>query len=1247
MPKRTSHAEQDGPQAAPVRVVLITLDHHLARAVAAAEADLQRDLPGATISLHAASDWAGKPERLAACKDDIACGDIIIATMLFMEDHINAVLPDLQARRDSCDAMLGCMSAGEVIRLTRLGKFDMGARESGMISLLKKLRGSSSAKKSSGAHQIAMLKRIPRILRFIPGKAQDVRSYFIAMQYWLAASDDNIAALARFLISKYANEARAALADEMIVNAPIDYPEVGIYHPDLPDRITSDVRAMPRRADALGRVGLVLMRSYVLSRDTGHYDGAIRALEAAGLEVVPVFATGLDARPALEAFFLGPQCVSIDALVSLTGFSLVGGPAYNNAAAAEEILAQLDVPYVAAQSLELQSLEAWERSRQGLMPVEATMMLAIPELDGATSPIVFGGRRDAGASDVTSGPSTAPVSAMQVHEERAGMLARRVRRLVEMRNTPVEERRVAITLFNFPPNAGATGTAAFLGVFESLHNTLKALSVEGYDVTVPDSVDALRRAILEGNAATHGTDANVVHAIPVDDHVRREPHLSEIEAQWGAAPGRHLTDGRSLFVLGQTFGNVLVAVQPGFGYEGDPMRLLFEEGFSPTHAFSAFYRYLREDYAAHAVLHFGTHGALEFMPGKQTGLSAACWPDRLIGDLPNIYLYAANNPSEGTIAKRRGAATLVSYMTPPLATAGLYKGLGELKHSLERWRGLAPDDAGERARLSDLIVEQARAVDLVPSGDDQPALSDDALTDWIGSLSAQILELEYSLIPHGLHVVGRGIDDAARTNTLQAVNAAQPNALDDEMVLAVAAGERADTIARGFKAFSRSETRQAVETLVALNDNLQIDAELPALMSALDGRFIRPVAGGDLVRSPHILPSGRNIHGFDPFKLPSAFAVREGADHAQRLLARHMAEGHRLPECIALVLWGTDNLKSEGGPISQMLALLGAQPRFDSYGRLAGAELIPLDVLKRPRIDVVATLSGIFRDLLPLQTRMLADAAYLAAIADEPEDENYVRKHARAYQSQHDCDIETASLRVFSNAESAYGSNVNHLIDSGAWAEEGELGQAFTSRKCFAYGRGGDSQKQSALLGSMLGHVELAYQNIESVELGVTTIDHYFDTLGGIGRAVQDVRGEETPVYLGDQTQGEAKVRTLSEQVALETRTRTLNPKWFEGMLEHGYEGVRQIEAHVTNTMGWSATTGQVDPWVYKQITQTYVLDEEMRARLAELNPKASVRVANRLIEAHERDYWQPDDETLAALQSAGEELEDRLEGVI
>jgi magnesium chelatase subunit H len=292
------------------------------------------------------------------------------------------------------------------------------------------------------------------------------------------------------------------------------------------------------------------------------------------------------------------------------------------------------------------------------------------------------------------------------------------------------------------------------------------------------------------------------------------------------------------------------------------------------------------------------------------------------------------------------------------------------------------------------------------------------------------------------------------------------------------------------------------------------------------------------------------------------------------------------------------------------------------------------------------TLSGIFRDLLPLQIRMLAEAALMAASADEPDSQNFVRKHALAYQREHGCDLETASLRVFSNADGTYGSNVNHLVDSGAWQDESELGEAFSRRKCFAYGRAGRPMRQPELLRSALADVQIAYQSLESVELGVTSVDHYFDSLGGISRAAQQAGGRTVGVYISDQTQGSAAIRTLAEQVTLESRTRMLNPKFFEGLLQHGYEGVRQLEAHVTNTVGWSATTGQVAPWIYQQITNTFVLDEAMRERLGRLNPAASAKVAHRLIEAHERHYWNPDEATLQALRQAGNELEDRLEGI-
>ena len=1239
----------------PIRVVIVTMDTHLASSVERARKTLSRDLPGLTLTLHAASEYAGNDTLIARCKADIAQADIVVAGMLFLEDHFLPILETLRARRLQCDAMICIASATEVTQLTRLGQFDMLKPASGPMALLKKLRGSKEKAPTGGAAQMKMLRRLPQMLRFIPGTAQDVRAYFLAMQYWMSGSDDNVLNLVRHVVDRGADGARRSLRGSLKVDAPVHYPEVGVYHPRLAGRYAEEAQALPlpARGPVAGTVGLLLMRSYLLSGNAGHYDGVIAALEARGLRVIPAFAAGLDSRPAIDAFFYQNGRVCVDAVVSLTGFSLVGGPAYNDAKGAEEVLAKLDVPYVTAHPVEFQTLDQWGGSDRGLMPVESTIMVAIPELDGSTGPIVFGGRP--GAAGVTCAGCHhactfgANTTAQDMHScpERALMLAARVSKLVALKRSERSARKVAIVLFNFPPNAGNIGSAAYLSVFESLQHTLTAMQAQGYSVNLPESVDELRDAILLGNASQHGADANVHTLISADDHVRRERWLKEIEAQWGPAPGRQLSNGNSIYVLGKQFGNVLICVQPSFGYEGDPMRLLFEKGLAPTHAFSAFYRYLREDFAAHAVLHFGTHGALEFMPGKQTGLSGTCWPDRLIDDLPNVYLYASNNPSEGAIAKRRSGATLISYLTPPIAQAGLYKGLHDLKASLERWRSLERG-ARERQELATLIQAQAAELDLAEAEPVWDAREAGPVEKRMVQLGQEILELEYTLIPHGLHVTGRAPSAAQRVDMLLAMaDSAHGVALQRDAVEALVAGQ---TPQRAWASTGLPKDAQAVailQELVGINAQLSVDTEVSALMHALDGGYIRPAPGGDILRTPAVLPTGRNIHGFDPFRIPSALAVREGAAQAQLLLERHAADGHALPESVAMVLWGSDNLKNEGTPIGQALALMGALPRFDSYGRIAGATLIPLSELGRPRVDVVITLSGIFRDLMPLQIKLLAEAAFLAASADEPLEMNWIRKHSLAYQQEHGCTLEVAALRVYGNAEGAYGANVNNLVESSRWSDEGELAETYKRRKGFAYGRSGRAVQQTALMTSALADVQLTYQNLDSVELGVTTVDNYFDTLGGITQAVKVAKGGKTPpVYIGDQTKGNAAVRSLREQVSLETRTRMLNPKWFEGMLEHGYEGVRQIEVHVTNTMGWSATTGQVQPWVYKQLTETFMLDPAMRERLAKLNPTASARVANRLIEASERNYWQPDAQTLDALRRAGEELEDRLEGV-
>ena len=1211
--------------AVPVRVVVITLDNHLSGAFQRAQAQFDRAGTGVSIGFHAAADWEEKPGTLDAANADIARADIVLCTMLFLEDHIRAVLPALQARREHCDAMVGLMSAGDIVKLTRMGDYRMDKPATGMLALVKKLRGTNKTGASSGAGQMAVLRRLPKLLKFVPGTAQDVRAYFLTLQYWLAGSDDNVVDMIRALIDRYASGERKALRGAMKAALPRDYPEVGVYHPKMPARMSAKLADLPSNRGTKGTVGLLMLRSYVLAKDAAHYDGVIAAIEAKGLNVIPAFAGGLDGRPAIEALFMKDGKATVDAVVNLTGFSLVGGPAYNDTAAAEAILTKLDRPYLAAHPVEFQTLQAWGANSMGLLPLESTMMIAIPELDGGTVPIVFGGRSDGSDSPCTgctrgcTFPATGSVRAMESCAERAETLAARVLKLIDLRRSREAERRVAIVLFNFPPNAGAAGTAQFLSVFESLHATLKRLDAEGYEVEVPATVDALRDAILSGNAARFGTEANVHARVSADTIVARETWLKEIEASWGPAPGKLQSDGASVQILGARFGNVFIGIQPALGIEGDPMRLLFEGRFAPTHAFAAFYRWLKEDFHAHAVLHFGTHGSLEFMPGKQTGLSAQCWPDRLIGDLPNIYLYAANNPSEGVLAKRRSGATLVSYLTPALTKSGVYKGLADLKASVERWRS-SPAGDPDTALLAELIETQAEALDL--DGSD------------VAALTARLYEIERELIPQGLHVAGLAATREERIDMILASSESRGEPLPLETASALVDGTlRIDT--------------PLLKEMAALDKALATNHELDGIVRALSGRYIQPVTGGDLLRTPEILPTGRNIHGFDPFRLPSAFAVQDGAAQAQRLVERSLADSGRLPETVAMVLWGTDNLKSEGAQIAQALALMGARPRFDSYSRLAGAELIPLAELGRPRIDVIATLSGVFRDLLPLQTRMLAEAALLASQADEPNEQNFVRKHSLAHQAKHGCDLDTAALRVFSNAEGAYGANVNLMIDDGSWSDPNELADSFERQKGYAYGVKGAPVRQAAILASALKTVDCAYQNLESVELGITSIDQYVDALGGISRAVTRAKGEAAPVYIGDQTQGTGKVRSLQEQVALETRTRILNPVWTEGLLKHGYEGVRAIEGHVTTTMGWSATTGEVDPWVYQRIGETYVLDAEMRERIAALNPKAAARVANRLIEASERNYWTPDAATLAALHAASDELEDRLEGIV
>ncbi len=473
------------------RFVVVTLDAHAAGPAARIAPRLAKDFPGIEVSVHAAAEWAENPAALAAAKAAVNSADVVMANLLCIEEHITAILPELQAARARCDAFVGVIADPAVVKLTKMGDLDMSQPASGPMALLKKLRGTKSPSASSGEKQMAMLRRLPKILKYFPGKAQDLRAWFLSMQYWLGGSDDNLEAMIRFLVSRYSGKRDWA---GIKAAAPIDYPDVGLYHPSLPHRITTDADALPRPEGSVLTVGMLMLRSYILASDTAHYDAVIAAFEAQGIAVLPAFAGGLDGRPAIDAFFRGPAGAKVDAMVSLTGFSLVGGPAYNDSPAAVAALASLDVPYIAAHPLEFQTLGQWGASGGGLGPVETTMLIALPEIDGATNPTVFAGRHDmngctgCGKNCQPESAETLQTRAMAPCFERITALADKVKRLALLRRSKVAERKVGIVLYGFPPNAGAAGTAAYLSVFESLHNMLHAMLDAGYSVDPPATV---------------------------------------------------------------------------------------------------------------------------------------------------------------------------------------------------------------------------------------------------------------------------------------------------------------------------------------------------------------------------------------------------------------------------------------------------------------------------------------------------------------------------------------------------------------------------------------------------------------------------------------------------------------------------------------------------------------------------------------------------------------------------------------
>ena len=623
---------------------------------------------------------------------DLAESNIVFVIHVMDGENASRLVAALDTYKERHDAVVVINCMPELMRHTRMGRLDVNRLGSTGAWIGKRAKHRTGA--NAKHHQyLKLVDRLPGILKFIPtvGALTDAKHYLYLFCYFLQPTPANIQAMLLYALKHYVRDTRLR---SVKTSTPQQVPSVAIYHPDASVLFetfdayrTWHLAKKKKPLNPESTIGLLLMRPQVVSKTTKHYDALIKAIENEGLSVIPAIATLMDNREAVNRFFRNGR-PRVSQIVSLTGFSFVGGPAMNDSVAAAEFLRELNVPYRSAVSLDTQTIEGWRESQTGLNPVQAGMQIAIPEIDGATEPFIYGGIP-------VRGQEPAPL------DDRCDRFARRLKRWNNLRTAKRDQVKLAVVLFCFPPNKGNIGTAADLDVFPSVWDLLKRLASEGYSVDVPATADNLRERLLGGNSEQFGLAANVAYRMTTSEYLRLCPYVRDVEQDWGAVPGAINSFGGDLLIQGLTLSNVFIGVQPTFGFEGDPMRLMMARSGSPHHGFMAFYTYLSKVFNADGVVHFGTHGALEFMPGKQIGLSGECWPDRLIDELPNFYVYSVNNPSEGSIAKRRSYAELISYLTPPIENAGLYRDLAGLKDLVMAYRQSTNEN--EREKLFESI----------------------------------------------------------------------------------------------------------------------------------------------------------------------------------------------------------------------------------------------------------------------------------------------------------------------------------------------------------------------------------------------------------------------------------------------------------------------------------------------------------------------------------------------------------------
>lgn len=1070
----------------------------------------------------------------------------------------------------------------------------------------------------------ALAKKVGKILPF--GMLKNMRDWILAQEYYMEGDGENLENLILMLLRNYAGVTGIGK-----VPPPRCRPVFGLYAPGA--GIFEDIEEYKRktRYDATKPSIGVLLYGGMHMDDTKPIADALQKHLEGDVNLFHVFSQVEYNLEAVRKYFK-----NISLLLNLQYFRIHGGPYGGDPQPTYDLLRDLDVPLLTGLRSYETEIEKWRGSARGINPLEVVLGVTLPELDGALEPVFVAGLERVEDSDFGK------IKRISVLDDRIGKLGERLKRRLALRNRPASEKKIAVITYNYPPGEDNLASAGYLDVFKSLEIFLERLREEGYRVNVPPAgmkelflssgiVNSPGYIRKSGTRVSSRQYASWFAVLP--GSVRRE-----VVNKWGEPPGSIMVDGDDIILPGAVLGNVFLGVQPARGVHEDPDMAYHDKELPPHHQYLAFYFYLEKVFRADAALHFGMHGTLEFTKGKEVALSSECFPDILIGAMPNIYYYWVGNTSEATIAKRRSYAICISHASPPMKSSGLYEEYVTLEDLLDQYE----DEADEKVLG---MIEEAAASLHLPAG---PA-----------EARKELYRMKRRLIPCGLHVMDRkqerrelvdyllgvartgrefpsilklladekGLD---RESARQSRTAGRLEIEAGDVILKILEGEAPSWLPEGYCGFLRG-----------IVERVEASRESKGLLRALDGRYILPARGGDPIRDPEVYPSGRGMYAFDPRLIPTVAAQARGERAADLLVQSYMKKHGRRPESVGIVLWGFETMKTGGDTVATILSLLGVGIKRKKNPWFKELEAIPLEEMKRPRIDVVITICGIFRDTLGTLVDLLDRAAALAAGLDEPHDKNFVRKH---YHEMREDLGPFAMARIFGPSPTEYATSMRTLVESGSWNDERDLVKSYDDSMSYAYFKGGVEKNEEAL-GRMLRSVDLVTQERDNTEYEVTDLDHYYEFLGGLARSVRDKTGKQAEIMVVDSTEGETAVEDLRITIERATRTRTLNPRWIEGMLRHDFHGAKKIKDRTEYLLGFAATTGKVENWLFDEVAERLVFDEEMRKKLQANNPYAAMELARLLVETQRRGYWRTSKEKLEELRGVILAMEGDLEG--